>query len=459
MTDTLLLILACLYALSSAIYIMREIHFIKTSQHLTLISIARLMYTFVYGLLPFLIYARMAFGVSEISLDRKNWASLFLWFLFSVIGYLCICAGYQLGQTHTGRFLKSRTKEKPVHTENTVFLCAVIVLVVGWISLFLWTRAYGSIWTFIENANAIRAGYGDRYNPLAFFTHFAKTIQYALYAFWALFLHTRSGRKLLYLPFLLIAFVGTVTYTLASDSRASIGFTLIACAFIYISKKVREDRRAIGKNILKIALIGLAAYLCIVWSDPIMRYIRFGTEIDLKDFDLLTSIIGEFGFIPRTQQKALQVWYSGEMHYMIINDIINALTAWLPSRFIPFALPTGLWAYNTSLFPSTFSGTVPTDILSAGIYHVGILGICLLPFLYGRVLSFVEKKCRQRADEWYSDIVYYGIATIIINSISHFRIESLVLGAFPLFVFLIIWQTCSAYGKRRNNQPVKSAKG
>ena len=451
MQNPFVLILSCVYLIIGIVLLYRELRYIYLCSEIQLISFTRIMYSFVYGLLPAIILFREYNGnntIIKIDTSGSGLGNLVIMMILSIIGYFLLCAGYSSKARivlSVGNKRDNNLREVQFTASKATCTVTVIILIVlGWLSLYLWTKAYGSMNVFIQNAARIRSGYGIQ-NNLAFFKEFARVIIFGLYgAFILLIKEDNRLFRFLYLCLTIVAGIGCYVFIMSSDSRTMVAVILIGLALILLDNNVKKHGKQMFSQLIIFALILFIGFFLISIAEPLFRSIREGYHYTYGGFDLFGSLEKEFRYILQTQQTVVEHVFAGDLHLKLIDDVYNALFSWFPSRFKPANMPETLWAYNTRLqLDSARSGTWPTDLISAGIYHLNFFGALLLPLFYGRILKEMERFSQLKNYGTIENAIYYGLLSIFIINVSHFEYSNIVQRLFPLFLTLCVYRVIS----------------
>ncbi len=443
MVQAQLFLLAVLYAVAGACYLAGTLREILDTNELPLICCVRLMYAFVYGFLPFLIFWKEANGERNLAwydYSADGIFHLYFMFFFSVLAYPLLLLFYRAvhgdGVARTDSFRAAREADLRCREDRHVLLCGVATLVIGLVSLLLWTRAYGSVYQFILNASSIRSGKSGVSNSLAFMKYLAKAVEIAAYALLAAFLvnRPRGWSRVLYLAVLALAVWATVLYLLASDGRTVIAMSAVAVIVLLLRHR-RGER--IGRYLAVAALAAAAALALTISADTFTRYFRTGVW-QLRETGFLDSIINEFQFVYSAQGYAIHAALSGSLESKFLDDLLIAVTRWIPSRFLPISLPDTVWAYNTAnIYGSSASGTSPTDLLSTGIYYFGLVGVVVWPAVFGAAVGLMQNLLDR--DNSYRVSPYYALLVgTCIHAVSHNQLSSFVLALFPAFLYYLV---------------------
>ena len=429
-------LLGLTYITFGVILVIYEYIYIKRINELHLISFFRLMFAMMGGFFPGVVLLRMSRGVSTVNSDfNLNYTvNLSFILIISIIEILVLNLFYA-GTKKTKAYY--REYQSPSDTCLTISL--IIILLIGYASLILWTRAFGSIYGFIQSADAIRAGYSKIYNPFAFLEHFTKVFPTAVFLSLALLIKKDKPWQYKIFSFILFALslCGTFIVMLCTDSRGSIGTLIIVATLFYLIERNAEGSIAIGKAFRILFIIAVIGFIAIVMSETVMDYVRFGTLSNSNSsFSIINSLETEFGFVIRTRTIALDHLGEKPFNTLFYNDIVGAIFSWIPSRFIPFKLPTDLWNYNTEILKSIhfYYGQSPTDFISASLYMFGIPGVIILPAVMGFALKKIDSSLNRPEHSTYLSVYFARFIYFCIWWVTHFSIRYTALALFGLFL-------------------------
>lgn len=436
-----LFIISVLYGISGFAYLFIAIRGIVRKNELKIFDLIRLMYSFVYGFIPCLLYSLESNGQRNLyfyDYGLYGLTRIYLMWFFSWVAYgLMNLAYYSIKHNQKSIIISVNAYNISIRNKaNRLVVCGVISLIIGFICLFFWTKAYGSLWNFIINAPKIRSGIGKINNPLAFLKHFVGILPLSLYSFFSAYLFERPKnlRRVLYFSLLAISIIGNYLYFLASDSRITITFIGVAVLFIGMRHRKREK---ISWYLFWAAIIVFVLLNATMFADTFSNYVRNG-EWRISTGGLIERLTKEFRFIISSDMRVIKAWISGDLKIQIGNDILTSITSWIPERFLPFKIPATLWKYNTNLYSYGSSGTSPTSLVATSIYELGLIGILIIPFIFGLLAGVIERMLKRNKSAIYSD-VYYGLfAGLFVQMVSHNQISTFVTKLFPLFVFFVI---------------------
>lgn len=429
-----------IYAISTIVYMVDSVHCMLSRGRITLLSVFLLMYAFTYGFFPFLVLARIYTGTSAIQLigspDEYAWAML-AHAPLSVVVYVVIKYVYR----NTASARKKERKFSLALPDNKLPLVSVVSLAIGALSLFVWTRAFGSVFAFIQQADAVRANYSTIYNPLAFMEHFARILEVVpLIAFASMLGLKKDGhiRLGLFVLFCLSMF-GAIVVALCTDSRASYAKLLICSFVIYQLVKTRGQYNA-AALLTKLGLILLIGLIAVVVSEPLAKAFRFGGAVATGEIDIVRVLEVEFGYMIQGQLVLMKQLDSFLLSHLFINDMFNALTCWVPSSVLPVAQPQGLWDFNTEEINKVFyfSGQSPTDFVTASVYEFGIIGPVVLAALFAFCLKKIDSFLSDGRFSLFKCVLFAYLLYYCLWWPSHFALENTILSLFRLALVLVI---------------------
>ena len=162
---------------------------IKRKSRIDLANIFCFVYGATFGILPsvyLFMYEFLQIRVIRIFYNQTDLNYLWMWFALAVVGYVVFKAAYKISLASKAAEIKELNLQSDKSSQRDyarLELTGIICLVVGVVSLYLWTRAYGGIFDLIQVANLVRSGLYDVVNTLAFFKHPAKVITFVLLIF------------------------------------------------------------------------------------------------------------------------------------------------------------------------------------------------------------------------------------------------------------------------------------
>lgn len=428
------ILVALLCAAQAVVIVAFQAKQIGKNKEIRLINFANLMYAFVYGLLPTVILLRATFSEGVRGIDTTNRGAIKL----LITLFISIFVHFWLNLAYKGTKIK---KHPPVVGEETTVRAGLVMLVLGFASLLLWTRAAGGVFEFIKLAPGIRGCWVELDNPFAFLQHTTKILMLAaciLMSYWL-----QHKRKIWITIPAAAALYGAVLFIMAWDSRAAFGFLFMMIVLVYMEHRVREKQVSIKKMAVPIVLTIVVALMVMVLSEEVTTNFRGGEYESETGMGLFAIVEDEFGYILRTQQRALDTLGEPDYKLQIGNDLLNAVTAWVPTRFIPFEVPPTLWSFNTiDLLEGNPYTTIPTDFVSACILELGVLGLVILPLVMGWVLKKLDGMLLGGSYNFYRCNMKAAVAMLVINSISHFQFASIALSMFYMVIGHVIVYFC-----------------
>lgn len=422
MGQEFLLLLGLVCYLFGIIIFTTEILYIKKKGKILLVSYVRLFYSVIYGFAPGAIYTfvyengAINFSLSYIDFTDKGIDQLWLGFLLSVVALFFFNLGH-LGFSRKEKMATIINKPQNEITDKSLFISAIILSIIGFVSLMLWTKVYGGPIAILPYANDLRAGRDiGIYNPFSFFMKLCLFSLFSSYLFFILYLSKKRGIVLL---FFIFSASTTFLYLLANSGRMMFVIFFVMLLFIYEEHKGQQrDKR----NYKKYAVLAIVALVIISASEPIMGIIQNSTittaevKINVNFIEILRN---EFFFPSSSIQVALGAHESGTVGFRLLTDIISGLFAWLPSRFRPESI-VQLEVVNTILKSGTTAyGGLPADLISLSIYDLGYIGVAIIPFIFGLIINKMQLSFNKKPKSNYNSMMYLLTAFYMLKAVPY----------------------------------------
>lgn len=435
--STHLIIVSFLYTVFSIGAIIVEIRNIGRIRKIAIISLCRLMFAVILGLIPALLcYGQVidprTRSVIDFS-DKAIW-TFYIQFLLTVISYLTMNFGYMVKQ-----------KVPKVHEKlgaEKVVLASLVYLFISAVALYLWGSAFGGLDRLLEQAEWIRAGVILPTNSFAFFKHFAPLALLTSFLLFNVLLHkqVRGFKKLVTYIMLAVSVGLSSIYLQASDGRLMFASYILIFFLVYFAYQYEEKKMPLGKMAIRMIPILIIVTIVLFNAGTILRSLRGTESLGEKSNGrtIWDTIYGEFFFIVAGQQGAIEGAVSGETKLMIVNDIVNGLFAWLPTSLTPFKLES-VWTYNTRLITPGATGTNPTSLVAQSVYDLGMIGVLVIPALFGALIRKTERILDSFPDSTFAKTVYMVLGFYLCRAIAYFSLYSIMIETFFIFLGIAIY--------------------
>lgn len=367
------------------------LHLRRNRWKFSVITIINLFYSIIYGFAPasMCLYAYGHRDMNYCGIDFTNETSISLFFISSIIVFLFINIGYNV-----------KFKVKPVEdnlSTSKIRGSAFVLLIIGLMSLFLWTKAYGGPIGILPYANALRAGRDVGINnPWSFMMKLCPFMQFAAYLFFSYYL---TRRKIIDLLLFFISAVGSFLYILANSSRMHFALFFLILALIY-----QGHRKMSWKSISLFGGLAVVSVYIMHIAESIMNVLQSDADFDNESAFSIAEILREEFFFPLA---SFQTYLNSSIPIRIFEDIANAIFAWLPTSFKPVSLER-LEVTNTILASGSMDhGGLPTDLVTTCLYELNVIGLIVLPLLFGMAAKLFEKKVHTLVASDFYKVVYY----------------------------------------------------
>lgn len=415
-------------------------YFIKIKKIDTLV-VALGMFDIVYGIFPLLLLLQWHNSI-EISRFVNSFALfdetcviyLLYHYIYAFIGFIMILIGFFSTKKTSASILTKDINSRELKS------IAWISLIIGIISLILWAKAYGTIFDLILQANAVRSGMGSVSNAMAFFKRPASLLLLTSYLFFSmLFKCKMSGLITKFLTFsgLLISVVCSVLYLLANDGRLTTVMFLSGFFYLYIlNKRIRYPK----VFLFGLPCVGVVSFYLLSYMDSITYFLRFGIwQSELAGESIINKLLHELFFLPLSGQKSMYYNWDNTRSYTLGDDLVTGLFAWFPYSLKPDGF-SDVWNINTiQIFGdlNILHGQYPCTLISQCVYDLGLLGVILICYLFGKGLRLVECFYDNNSSPL-TMAVYANVILIIMRAVPYFSFYDIMMGLFTIFLLFII---------------------
>lgn len=147
------------------------------------------------------------------------------------------------------------------------------------------------------------------------------------------------------------------------------------------------------RTLIKFGIVFIIAISILFNTEAILSVIKNEAYESSCKLNIVETISKEFLFIAFGTQNAMIEDSIG--NWMIVNDIINDVFAWLPTSLKPIILED-VWDYNTLILNIGDYGQSPTFIFAQSIYDLSILEMIIILVMYGMLIKKFEKTLEKR---------------------------------------------------------------
>ena len=199
-----------------------------------IINVFGITYGIIYGFFTavyLLCYCLFDYKFSRIKYDYISLGSLGIWITFAIIGYIGISIVYSFSMEKKACF--SEMNNEIFQDQSQLLrlqITSIGCLAIGFVSLFLWSYAFGGIFELLKVANAVRSGHYSGFNKLAFFKHPARIV--TMVSFISLKLIKKKYKVFLNVLIFAVSFLLSMLYLFASDGRLTLGLYILILLFM-----------------------------------------------------------------------------------------------------------------------------------------------------------------------------------------------------------------------------------
>lgn len=381
-------------------------------------------------------------------------SKLYLFLLFSIIGFLGLQLGYNLRTVKNKHTMNEEINNKSNLTSDQVWIVsAFIMLVIGLFTQLLWTRAYGGIIGILSYSSDLRSGKDiGILNPYTVFKRFVPLVQFANVIYFAIWIKTKKISAFL---FSMVSLIASIMYLLANDGRAPLIFHLVALiSIVFLVKKEKSllKNTKIKKKKMSIVGIFLGAMFTLFAihnADVFINLVVAGNKNFKLSWDIFSSIREEFAFTVRDGQAAMLYLEEHPFSFRFLKELISGILGVLPSSFRPESIEK-LEIINTTYWvkgaPYIYYGGKPPEVLSTGIYMFNYFGVFILPFILGKIIKKFDGillDLKGMSKEIFFSVCLYPLIRVV----AYANFDGIALSFFYIFLGYLILYFVKKYTK------------
>ena len=328
---------------------------------------------------------------------------------------------------------------------NRLFIATLLLFAVGVVSDWLYCRAYGGYFGYLEYSAFIRSGVTSLVNnPWSFLIVFRDCVIISSYLFFAQFRKNGSiqiGRMILFV----ISFVYSLLILYANRGRLT--FIIFVAVFVFSYWLNKKNLKLIKlKSVFFIIMAFLIFVLSLNWTSAFL-----GRTSELKAMDLLCNEIA-FAF---SNFKILLTEMNLDNARLFL-DIVNYPLFLLPSSWWRKIMPNTASDFVTILVfghkkgEGGVLGETPIDSISIGYLQFGIVGVCVFAVFFALLAAKLYKQITEIPVNKAAGVLAVNvILDIFIRSLLYADSYNIVQRFFSLLVFALIYWGVGLFLKKR----------
>lgn len=442
-TDLLLIIIYSIFLIIFSFNLLKKI---RKSKELNMIIVSDVLFLILFYLTP------LYYNICSYNNDSylNVWDTMFftnsvkikyIVLILSIIGYLFLNFGFYLSKKIN--FKKYNiyddkndntliNNNKDIKKQKKYKVTIIILILIGWICLILWTKVYGGLFGIFKYASKIRSGIIEIYNPFTFLKYFC---QFLLISFLCSLDDYLKDKKISVLVLVIISAFGSFIYLIANDGRNLILSVFIAILINFFYKKKIKVR-----TIFTLSFLLVISLFFIANMDNLTDGIRNDKEIEISlSINPFKFLNDEFGFVYMDLNNTVYLNNSNSIKYNNFDELESVLLFLVPQKFKPNDL-VNLYEYNNNFYPQFF-GTIPPDILTASIYLFDYPGVLIIPLIFGFIIGKIDIYFKRKIDndKLYKNIYFLIITMLPLRICGYFDISVI------LFNFIFVYATLILY--------------
>ena len=444
MNNVNFIVLIILYGLFFLYFMIKEIRNLIKNEKVYLIDFFKLFYIFIYGLVP--IGSLIAINSGEKNdpfcyLESSNIYFKYAVFALSTVFYCLFDRVYLF----YSKKIKFKEKKQYVIDFNSpsFYVANMLLMVIGWIALILYTRAYGSIFGIFKYASRIRDSVFDVDNKLTFFQPLTTFLIWTSLHYIVLLFNIKGktvNYKITTIILSLISFFGYFVVIVSLDGRM-LALTQILVVLFFLYQKLNINLKSfLVKYKYLVAGIIVVLFILLFQLNNISGFIRNDkSDVRKVDYNPIKFVSKEFGYTYVNNINILdRLINQHNVDIRIDDDILAALTTYLPRRY-KYKIATTLYQYNT-MFIENPIGQQPTDVITGSFYSLSYFGYLLfilwIPFIIYICQSLFDRY-RELSDYYKLIYAYFG-CFVMFRLVAYYDVSMILYSCFALIVSYII---------------------
>lgn len=436
-------ILVSIYVLFGASIIFFEVkHFLKNKK-IKFFDFFTLFYFFIYCITPICSLIMLKNG-EYVNLKAFKYLETDSLVFKYIVAFVPIIFYYGMSYFYNKFTEKNKLKSKDYaykidEDSKSFYVGTFVLLVVGFISLIIYTRAYGSLFGIFEYAPLIRDNIFLVENKFTFMAPFIKLLIFSSFNYIILLkkMKTKSiSYKIVTTICSLISFFGLYVVLIALDSRMLILSIILIIAYYLVFDKINKLNK---KILIKLGVFALIFIFILTNMNNITYIIREKNFNNLENNNNLVEFISkEFSFTYVNNLNLLDRKINQKNVDIRIDDNIFAtLVSLFPTRYKK-VISMDMHRYNTS-FTKNPIGQIPVDLISASVYSLGFIGVIVFMYWIGLLVSKIEFcfSKYKKLNEFYKMLFSYFALFITLRLVAYYDISLLIFQSFALILSYI----------------------
>lgn len=440
MSNTNFIVLIILYTIFFIVTFFLLVKKVLKTKSIELSDFFKLFYIFFYGLVP--ICALIAIREGKESTikcyfieNKADYIKYILYFL-TVTFYVLYNIAFKLLEKKKIKF--NLNKIKPINENSKEFYVAnFVLLIVGWISLLIYTYDYGGIFATFKYAEDIRNNACLIVNRFTYFQPFTMILAFLPFNYLVLLSKIKDkNKKYKIITSLLSTFsiFGCVLVLIIIDSRSRMLMTILIIVYYFYKNKILNFNK---KNFIKFAIIILLFVVLLVNSENISGILH-NQERTKQQTKINEFAAQEFGYTYLNGINVLDRKVKGTNGNIRFFHNILSISVSLFPRSIQRKIVTNMPVYNTKFYHRS-RGTVPSDLITSSVYSLGYVGPFVFPFwlaLLTYCLNLVIKNGKN--NNYYRMLEAYFGFHVCMALISNYDISAIIFSCFEFILWIIV---------------------
>ncbi len=272
-------------------------------------------------------------------------------------------------------------------SESVIWLITIIILLLGWISIYIYSTQYGGIVQAITNANFIRSGAVEG-QALGFFVRLLYFSFFATYLIASLlFIKKNQKRKFLVWLLFILAFASSLIAAFMVSARATMVLALINFYLAYLLYKRKLALPLLIPTLIAIVLFIVYGKILFYslsgaseggYIEVVSRFQEAAGETE-SESSFLASLIQVFSYGFVSSYAAFSEHYP----LRLLSDWLYGIGSYLPDRLIEVNIPPSVSTNNTQYLLGHNEYKIPAGFIASCVYSWSWVGVVIFSFSFG----------------------------------------------------------------------------
>ena len=439
-------VLISIYFIFTLVALYMEYHVIRKNCKFGVADFFKVSYIAIYGIIPvcslIMLYTGEAFELKAFKyLETQNDLFKYIVCFSSIVFYFVVNKVYNVFYK---KYEFKKLKFPVIDSDSKYFYVGnTVAMIIGWIALFVYTRAYGSVFGIFEYAPEIRDNIFRVNNSFTFMQPISVILIWSSLNYVILLRNMRGksiGYKFSTIVLSLISFFGYFVVLISNDGRMMIlGQILIIVVYLLSKSKLKISNLKKKHIFYALAFVFIMIFLMFQLNNITGLIRNDNNAINNVDYNPIKFASKEFSYTYVNDLNILErLVNKHNVDIRLDDNIVAAAITYIPRRYKK-ALVQDLFRYNTS-FTDNAIGLIPTDVISGSLFSMSYFGYFVFMLWIPLILVFIQRffDNNNKNGDFYKLLFPYLGIFMMFRLVAYYDIADWLYCCFPLVLTSII---------------------